>query len=62
MSVSKCGAVVVYSPDDFSRVVLAEPDTEGNDYINASFVDVGLLLPHVHITNHAFNMFPVTDT
>ena len=28
------------SPDDHSRVVLSVPDSTGNDYINASFIDV----------------------
>ena len=28
------------SADDASRVILSVPDTDGSDYINASFIDV----------------------
>ena len=30
------------SPDDHSRVVLNVPDSNGNDYINASFINVSV--------------------
>ena len=45
--------IMISFTDDFSRVVLAVPDSQGNDYVNASFVDVSLLqLTHMHITGH----------
>ena len=32
-----------FSPDDHSRVILSVPDSTGNDYINASFIDVSVM-------------------
>ena len=31
------------SPDDHSRVFLSVSDSTGNDYINASFIDVSVM-------------------
>ena len=33
-------SLLCFSTDDASRVILSVPDSDGNDYINASFIDV----------------------
>ena len=38
------------STDDASRVILSVPDSDGSDYINASFINV---------RRHAFNFFNI---
>ena len=35
--------------DDYSRVVLSEPNSDGSDYINASFIDVSSCEIHMSL-------------
>ena len=37
--------------DDFTRVVLSEPNSDGSDYINASFIDVSSCVVQIPIHN-----------
>ena len=43
-------------PDDHSRVILSVPDSTGNDYINASFIDVSVIqfeyLNYINMNTH----------
>ena len=49
-------------PDDHTRVVLkADPDVEGSDYINASFIDVSNYFYYYYLFQF-YNHFRATQT